>query len=188
MIASHWMTAGGSLTISTGLYRALVARLDGDQRRILETATPNSKRATHMVVRDKALAARLMDDLAISLPAIIDRLMVEEPRHAGAASTLLAVLTDTVEEREERKSTLGLDEVDDTEWPEGRGLTKAELRDPMTVIDILKKIARADGRSWNDLMEEFGGMDRTACAYGLPWGEWMTDAYQSELSAAAAAI
>jgi hypothetical protein len=186
-MATHWMLAGGTLTISTGLYKALIGRVGIEERRLLETAAPNSKRATHMVVRDRAIAARLMDDLAISLPAVIDRLMAEEPRHAGAASTLLAVLTGSTEQREAQKVDLDLTAGDDgDDWPQGRGLTKADLRDPMTVLEILRGIASADGRTWSEMIAEFGGIDRTANSYGLPWGEWMADAYQTEIAAFAA--
>jgi hypothetical protein len=181
MATSNWMTANGTLNMSKGLHAALMPLLDEPYRGMLGTAIYYAN--TVMRVVDAKVADELMDHLMIALPAIIDRLMVEAPKYAAPATNLLTAISGDTSDREERALTLDLN-ADDDEWPQAKGLTKTDLRDPMTIIDILRSIAKADGMDFADLVAEWGSVDRTAREYGLPWGDWMTEAYAAELQLA----
>lgn len=54
-------------------------------------------------------------------------------------------------------------------WPEHRGLTFADLWDADLVVQILQGIVRHDGEDWAPAVERWGGVDKMANAYGLPW-------------------
>jgi hypothetical protein len=186
-MAGRWMVAGGALTLPKSLHRTLVEYAPIDVREQLLAATEQSK---SMTIRSRTTAAQVMDGLRDCLPDIIDTLTLQNPASATGAIKLLNVLNgdagEVVRERVASLTTLNLAAVDDDDdgWSQARGLTPRDLRDPMTVIDILRSIARADGMEWRTFVGEWGTLDNCAREYGLPWGDWMTEAYANELQLA----